>query len=144
MARINNKKGNLITLGLGTVVGNAVTYANTVSINTSRSLKIEAETETGELIELTDMSAPAQIVNSIKSVTWAFDGSGTADANAAQIMTAWITSGQEKQVKVFTPFLTLTGNAVCTSYQVSGERMGQIENECTVISSGDFTITNVI
>lgn len=141
MARINAKQGFQLALQLGTVSGNSITYANTILVNTNRSFKIEAETESGEQIDLADLSAPAVMKQFVKSKSWSFDGSGTYDQTAALAFAEWVDSGVEKPVKVSAPGITVTGNAVCTSVGFSADRVTHIESEMTVISSGEFTIT---
>lgn len=141
MARINAKQGNQLTFQLGTQVGNAITYADVILINTNRSFKIDAETESGELVDLANLSLPAVMKNYVKSKGWTFDGSGTFDANSASI-TSWIESGAERPCKVgVVGGLQVTGNAICSSFQISGDRVTHIESQMTVISSGDYTIT---
>ncbi len=139
MAIINPVLGEQLLVQIGDGLSpEAYTAPN--MINTSRGISFSTSTETDELIDLADQSAPAVTVRRVKSVDLKIDGAGMVHKADAITWLNWAKSGAVKNVKVTDGSWTITGPFVLTSFQISGERRKSSECQITLESAGAFTI----
>lgn len=110
-------------------------------INTTRGISLSTSTETEELIDLADQSAPATTVRYVKSVDLKIDGAGMVHKSDVLTWLNWAKSGAVKNAKVTDGTWTITGAFVLTDFKISGERRKASECQITLEAAGAFTIT---
>jgi predicted secreted protein len=145
MALVSPASGELLVLQLGNGATPEV-FTATCTINTSRSLDLSAKASSAELADCVTPSNPASMIRQVQSTDWKFSGSGVVDAPSIQALLNWFTSGAQKNVKVIqnktgaAGGFTLTGPAVCTSMQLTGQRGEQQTFTMTVECAGQYTV----
>lgn len=142
MAYINPTFGHQLTVMLGNGASPEVFSAVNL-INTTRSITFSTSTETDELVDLADQSAPAQTVRRVKSTDIKIDGAGmVSKADVAEWVEFW-QEGKPRNVKFSDGTITVTGPMVLSSFQVSGERTKTAENTITLEQAGAMTVVPV-
>lgn len=138
MAYINPIMGHQLVVMLGNGASPEVFTAVNV-INTSRSITFTVNTETEELVDLEDQSAPAQTVRSVKSSDCKIDGAGMA---SKEDVGEWIAfaQGGKRNIKVTDGTNTITGPFILTSFQLGGERTKTVENTLTLEQAGALDV----
>lgn len=123
----NNFTGEHILCKVSMDGGNS--YVHPALINSTRGITFTTSTNSDEITDQTNLSAPAKTVRYAKSVDTKIDGAGTLDANSVLIYTQWAASGAAYPVKLVTNFgptansvsMTVTGPYMLTSFQITGD-----------------------
>jgi predicted secreted protein len=108
-------------------------------INTTRGISFSTSTESDELIDLANQSAPAQTIRRVKSTDVKIDGAGMIHKADVYEWIDWANGGNIKNVKVTDGSWVGTGPFVLTSFQISGERRKSSECQITLEQAGAIT-----
>lgn len=120
------------------------TFAHPSFINTSRSVSVSTNTESDELVDLADQSAPAQIVRRVKSVDFKVDGAGMINKADVKEWLDWATGTTftVRNIQVTDgENWVIEGPFVLTSFQISGERTKSSTCQLTLEQAGECTVT---
>lgn len=119
-------------------------YSAPALINTTRGITFSTSTETEELIDLADQSAAAVTARFAKAVDWKIDGAGMVSKPDLKEYLLWSKSPKARNVKVSDAATgatwTVTGSAILTQLQVSGERRKASTVQISLESAGDWTV----
>ncbi len=153
MALVNSPKGELYLVEIGEVVGNTTVFTHNALINSTRNLNVTLDVEEDALVDLANMSLPAQKVRATKSIDFKIDGAGKVDATSTIYWLNWMQSGQPKTVRyrqvsnvvtnanaVGTAFVT--GPFLCTSFTIEAETQKYASVSVTLQQSGLVTSTS--
>jgi hypothetical protein len=140
MATIQPLLGAQLVIQIGNGATPEVFAAPTV-INTTRGISFTTSTESDELIDLADQTAPAQMTRRVKSVDTKIDGAGMLHKPDAITWLQWAAKPTIKNVKVTDGIWVITGPYILTSFQITGERVKSSECSMTLEQAGPVTIT---
>jgi hypothetical protein len=141
MARITPILGHQVLVKIGDGASPTEAFAHPALINTSRSITISTNTETDELIDIADQSAPAAIHRRVRSTDLKVDGAGMIHSADLHEWLEWSLSGEVKNCKVDTSTSTITVPMVLTQFQVSAERVKTAECQITLEQASPPTLT---
>ena len=123
---------------------NATLYAQSMVFNKSTALSFSTKTVEDELVDLNDLSAPAQTVRRVASFDTKVDGNGTLAKSDAGNWTAWATGNAAvRKCKIRFANTTVTGDFVCSSFNVTGERQKSVQAQVTLEQAGPVTVATV-
>lgn len=139
MARLTPVYGHSVLVQIETATPG--TYAHSALINGSRAFSFTTETDTDEIIDLADQSAPAITTRRVRATDFKIDGEGKL--NAADLK-EWIDrwdAGAPINVKAVCDDTTVTVPMIITSMSVSGDRTEMVGFSVTLEQAGAPTIT---
>ncbi|WP_395444053.1 phage tail tube protein [Caulobacter sp. UC70_42] len=123
---------------------NATLYAQSMVFNKSTALSFSTKTVDDELVDLNDLSAPAQTVRRVASFDTKVDGNGTFAKADSGFYTAWATGNAAvRNCKISYANTTVTGPFVMTSFNITGERQQSVQAQITLEQAGAVTVTTV-
>ncbi|WP_334185086.1 phage tail tube protein [Novosphingobium sp.] len=105
-------------------------------INTTRGISFSTSTETDELIDLADQSAPAQTIRRVKSTDTKIDGSGMLDHADVPEWIEWSLSGKIRNVQAIVGNVIVEGPFVLTSFAITGDRLKSATCDLTLEQAG--------
>lgn len=128
-------------------VGNGASpevYSAPALINTTRGITWSTSTESEELIDLADQSATAITARYAKATDWKIDGAGMVSKADLKEYLLWAATPKARSIKVTDAATgaswTMTGSAILTQLQVSGERRKASTVQISLESAGAWTI----
>lgn len=104
-------------------------------INAQRDLKLSTTEKAVEIPRVDTPGAPAKTVREITAIDWQLTGAGVLNSGDDKVYADWLISGAAKNVKIInsvTGGLTLTGSAVLTDFQVTGNRGDKVQVQMTL------------
>jgi predicted secreted protein len=116
-------------------------FATPTLINTSRSISFATSTETDQLIDLENQSAPAQTVRRVTSTDCKIDGEGMVNKGDVHEWLEWAQGGLIKNLQITDSTWTVEGPFVLTSFQITGERLKSSTCQITLEQAGAVTVT---
>lgn len=123
---------------------NATIYTQAMVFNKSTALSFSTKTVDDELVDLNDLSAPAQTVRRVASFDTKVDGNGTLAKSDAGNWTAWASGNAAVRIcKINFSNTTVTGPFVLTSFNITGERQQSVQAQVTLEQAGPVTVTTV-
>lgn len=143
MATITPLLGEQLLIQLGNGASPEV-FSAPALINTTRGITFSTSTESEELIDLADQSAAAITARYAKAVDWKIDGAGMVSKADLKEYLLWSRTPKARNVKVTDAATgaswTMTGSALLTQLQVSGERRKASTVQISLESAGDWTV----
>lgn len=131
--RIKPLFGEKIIILVGDGASPTEVFTAPAMINTSRGLTFSTSTESDELIDLNNQSAPASMVRRVKSVDLKLDGAGMVHADDVKTWLDWAAAGTIKNVKIQDAGKwSITVPMVLTNFQISGDRVKSSECQITL------------
>ena len=143
MAYINPVLGEKILVKIGDGATPTEAFAADNLINTSRGVTISTSTESDELIDLADQSAPAQTIRRVRTTDVKIDGAGMIHADDTFMWIEWATEGTIKNCQVTDGNWLGVGPFVLTSFQVSGDRLKSSTCQITLEQAGAIAWSEV-
>lgn len=131
----------LIKVGDG---GGPEVFAAPALINAQRDVKFSTTEKAVEIPRTDTPGAPAKTVREITGVDWSVTGAGILNSGDDKTYADWLISGQPKNIKVINPTtggLTVTGPAVLTDFQVTGNRGDKVMIQLT-LKGADLPVTS--
>ncbi len=123
---------------------NAALYTQALIFNKSTALSFSTKTVDDELVDLNDLSAPAQTVRRVASFDTKIDGNGTFAKGDAGYWTAWATGNAAvRTCKISYANTTVTGSFVLTGFSINGDRQQSTQAQVTLEQAGPVTVTTV-
>lgn len=138
----NYIRGHQIGLALGDGATPTEVFTPMILLNSKRGFKFSASTETDEVADLSNPSAPATTYRTVSATDLTFDGEGKIDIDEIPAILEWIQSGEAKNVKLTGIGATLTGPVFCTSLTVNAEHYKLADVSLSFEQESAFTITN--
>lgn len=124
------------------------TYSAPALINTTRGITYTLATNSDEVVDANNPSAPAKTVRSAKSTDVKIDGAGMMDANSLVAWTQFAANGVALPVKFVETYanatansLTTTGTFFLTSFQKTGQRAQKATCAITLEQADGTTLT---
>lgn len=108
-------------------------------INTSRGVSFNTSTESDELLDLENQSAPAQTIRRVRSVDCKIDGEGMLHSEDVAEWLAFAQSGEIRNVQIVISGIVVEGPFVLTSFQISGDRLKSSTCQLTLEQAGAVT-----
>jgi predicted secreted protein len=139
MATIVPVLGETIVVKISNGASPAV-YTHPNVINTTRGITFSTSTETDELIDLADQSAPAQTIRRVRATDCKIDGAGMLSKADVQEWLEWAQSGEIKNIRVSDGTWQIEGEFVLTSWQISGDRLKSATCQITLEQAGPVTV----
>lgn len=130
----------LVKIGDGAV---PEVFAAPTLINTSRSISFSTSTETDQLIDLENQSAPAQTVRRVTSTDCKIDGEGMVNRGDVHEWLAWAQAGTIKNLQVTDGTWIVEGPFTLTAFQTGGERLKSTTCQITLEQAGAVTVEEV-
>lgn len=143
MARITSLKGHEILIKLGDGADPEV-FTHPNLINSERGLEFTTDMESGELVDLADLGAPAVTTQYPKSHSLTVSGSGVTHQSDVLEWAQWWKSGDSKNVKIYAANCVVTTSMRISSFKISGDRTAQATNEITLVSDGEITVAALV
>lgn len=149
MAQAVSIKFGLIALMLGDGATPTEVFEAPCGV-TSLTVTTNVETNTTNLPDCSDPDLASWLAIDEISRQKQVSGSGVLDQNAAKIWRAWDLAGGPKNVRVYTNLTAanggghLSGAAVLTAYEETGERGGRWNNSFTLVFDGKPTWTAAV
>ncbi|MBB4859466.1 hypothetical protein HNO88_002795 [Novosphingobium chloroacetimidivorans] len=134
--------GETILVKVGNGASPEVFSAPTL-INTSRSISFSTSTETDQLIDLDDQSAPAQTVRRVTSTDCKIDGEGMINRGDVFEWLDWAQSGKIKNCQITDGTVLVEGPFVLSSFQFGGERLKSATGQLTLEQAGAVEVTEI-
>lgn len=134
--------GETILIKVGNGAPSEVFSSPTV-INTSRSISFSTSTETDQLIDLENQSAPAQTVRRVTSTDCKVDGEGMINRGDVHEWLEWAQGGLIKNIQITDGTFIVEGPFVLTSFQITGERLKSSTAQVTLEQAGAVTVTEI-
>lgn len=152
MALVNYTSGEKFLVQLGDGNATVETFTHNALINTARNLTVSMNTEADTVVDLANMSAPAQTVRFATSLDTKIDGTGKLDSNSTAYWLNWMNSGQPKNIRykqvsnVITNAnavggITVEGSFLCTNFQITSETQKIVTASITLEQAGAVKFT---
>ncbi|MYL98407.1 hypothetical protein GR702_11595 [Novosphingobium sp. FGD1] len=127
-------------------IGNGATpevFEHPTLINTSRSVSISTTTETDQLVDLADMSAPATTVRRVTSTDFKIDGEGLINKGDVLDWMEWIKSGEHRNLQITDGDWMVEGPFLLTAFQITGERAKSSTCQITLEQADEVVVAEV-
>lgn len=141
MATIVPLKGENIAITLGNGATPTEVFAAPAILNGQRSYTFTVNTESDELVDPADLSAPAVTSRTAKSIDYKIDGEGMVAKADLATWLAWMSTGAVKNVKTTDGTNTITCPMICTQFQVTGEIKKCSTAQITLEAAGKPVVT---
>lgn len=109
---------------------------------TTNGLNRSAETNDVSVPDCADPDAPAWTEREVSTMSWEASGSGVLASESVSIWDAWHASGLPRNVQVDVGAAgtgrRYTGQALLTSYNITGERGSKVQVEVTLSGDGEL------
>lgn len=134
--------GETYLIQVANTVANTTTYAHIGMINTDRSISFTASTDSVEVTDLDNPSAPAPTATNVTGYSVKVDGQGLVDARLQSQIIDWFLSGASKECKLVQTNsganggFTLAGKFVITQNQLQGGARKFATGSLTLESDG--------
>lgn len=123
---------------------NAALYDQAMVFNKSTALSFSTKTVEDSLVDLNDLSAPAQTIRRVESFDTKVDGSGSLPKADTGNWSSWaMGNAAVRNCKISYANTTVSGPFVLTSFSISGERLQQVQAQVTLEQAGPVTIATV-
>lgn len=125
-------------------IGNGATpevFAAPGLINASRAISFTASTETDQLVDLANQSAPAITVRRVTASDFKVDGEGMINKADVTDYLRWSQSGEACTAQITDGKWKIQGPVVLTSFSVTGERLKCSTCQITFEQAGAMVIT---
>lgn len=142
MAYITPVLGDTILVKVGDGETSEV-FTHDALINTTRGVTFSTSTESDELIDLADQSAPAQTIRRVRATDCKIDGAGMLHSPAVLEWLEWAQGGTIKNIQITDGEWIIEGPFVLTNFQLTGERLKSSTCQITLEQAGAVTVEAV-